>query len=181
MPGGQRKLGIWELDREKSQLRPVCVALGPQRGVLLWVGVVESGQWDGLSWILPKSPRLSAVNFLIGHHESESETCSVVSDSLWPHGLYSPWNSPGQNIGMCRLSLLQGIFQTQGLNPGLLHCRQILYQLSHRGSPRTLEWIAYPFSSGSSWPRNRTGVFTAGGFFTNWAIKCIKLAKQNCS
>ena len=47
----------------------------------------------------------------------------------------SPWNSPGQNTGMGRLFLLQGIFPTQGLNPGLLHCRQILYQLSHKESP----------------------------------------------
>ena len=48
---------------------------------------------------------------------------------------------------MGSLSLLQGIFPTQGLNPGLLHCRQILYQVSCKGSPRILEWIAYPFSS----------------------------------
>ena len=61
----------------------------------------------------------------------ESESPSVVSDSLWPQGLYSPWNSPGQNTGVGRLSLLQGIFPTQGSNPGLLHCRQILYQLSY--------------------------------------------------
>ena len=59
---------------------------------------------------------------------------SVMSDSLWPHGLYSPWNSPGQNIGMGSLSLLQGIFPTRGSNPGLPHCRRILYQLSHKGS-----------------------------------------------
>ena len=52
------------------------------------------------------------------------------------------------------LSLLQGIIPTQGSNPGLLHCRQILYQLGHKGSPRILEWVAYPSSSGSSRPRN---------------------------
>ena len=52
---------------------------------------------------------------------SESESCSVVSDSLWPHVLYSPWNSPGQNNGVGSLSLLQGIFPTQGSNPGLPH------------------------------------------------------------
>ena len=46
-----------------------------------------------------------------------------------PHGLYSPWNSPGQNAGVGSFSLLQGIFPTQALNPGLLHCRRILYQL----------------------------------------------------
>jgi len=87
---------------------------------------------------------------------SEVKSRSVVSDSLWPPGLYSPWNSPGQITGVGSLSLLQGIFPTQGLNPGLSHCRQILYRLSHKGSPRILEWVAYPFSSGSSWLKNRT-------------------------
>ena len=77
-------------------------------------------------------------------------SCSVVSDSLRPDGLYSPWNSPGQNTGVGSHFLLQGIFPTQGSNPRPLHCRQILYQLSHKGSPRILEWVAYPFSSGSS-------------------------------
>ena len=59
------------------------------------------------------------------------EGCSVMSDSLWPHGLYIPWNSPGQNTWVGSLSLLQGIFPSQGSNPGLPHCRWILYQLSH--------------------------------------------------
>ena len=100
------------------------------------------------------------------------ESRSVVSDSLQPHGLYSPWNSPGQNTRMGRLSFLQGVFPTQGLNPGLPHCRWIIYQLSYKGSPRVLEWVAYPFSSGSSRPRNRTGVSCiAGRFFTNWTIR----------
>ena len=52
-----------------------------------------------------------------------------MSDSLRPHGLYSPWNSPGQNTGVGRLFLLRGVFPTQGLNPGLHHFRWILYQL----------------------------------------------------
>ena len=95
-----------------------------------------------------------------------------MPNSLQLHELYSPWNSPGQNTGVGSLSLLKGIFPTQGLNPGLSHCRQILNQLSHKGSPRILEWVAYPFSSGSSWPRNRTGVSCiAGRFFTNWAMR----------
>ena len=95
-----------------------------------------------------------------------------MSDSLWPHGQYSPWNFSGQNTGVGSLSLLQGIFSTQGSNPGLLHCGQILYQLSHQGNPRILEWAAYPFSRGSSWPRNWTGVSCiAGRFFTNWATR----------
>ena len=58
-----------------------------------------------------------------------------MSDSSRSHGLYSPWNSPEQNTGVGSLSLLQGIFPTQGSNPGLLHCRRILYQLNHKGSP----------------------------------------------
>ena len=77
-----------------------------------------------------------------------SESCSVVSNSSRPHGLYSPWKSPGQNTGVRSLSLLQEIVPTQGLNPGLPHCRQIRYQLSHKGSPRILERVDYPFSRG---------------------------------
>ena len=71
-----------------------------------------------------------------------NEICSVVSDSLQPHGLNSPWNSPGQNTGMDSLSLLQGIFTTQGLNLSLPHCRHILYQLSHKENLRILERVA---------------------------------------
>ena len=63
------------------------------------------------------------------------ESFSGVSDSLQPHGRQSPRDSPGQNPGVGSLSLLQGIFPTQGLKPGLPHCRRILYQLSHQGSP----------------------------------------------
>ena len=74
----------------------------------------------------------SMKHTILNIHESES--CSVVSDSLRPHGLYSPWNSPGQNTGVGNCPLLQGIFPTQGLNPGLLHCRWIFYQLSHQRS-----------------------------------------------
>ena len=81
--------------------------------------------------------------------------------------LYCLWNSPGQNTGVGSLSLLQGISPTQGSNPGLLHCRWILFQLSQQGSPRILEWVAYPFSSGSSQPRNQTGVFCIERMFTS--------------
>ena len=67
----------------------------------------------------------------------------------------SPWtvqsmDFSGQNIGVGSRSLLQENFKTRGSNPGLPHCRQVLYQLSHKGSPRTLEGVAYPFSRGSS-------------------------------
>ena len=95
-----------------------------------------------------------------------------MSNSFWPHGLYSPRNYSGQNTGVGGLSLLQWISSTQGMSPGLPHCEWILCQLSHKGSPRILEWVAYPFSSGSSWPRNRTYIScTAAGFFTNWTIR----------
>ena len=64
-----------------------------------------------------------------------SESCSVVSSSVQPHGLYSPWNSPGQNTRVGSLSCLPWVFSTQGSNPGLPHRRQILYQLWNKGSP----------------------------------------------
>ena len=73
-----------------------------------------------------------------------------------PHGLYSPWNSPGWNTGVPSCSLLQRIFPNQGSKPGLPHCRQTLYQLSHQGSSGIQEWVVYPFSSGSSWTRSWT-------------------------
>ena len=83
------------------------------------------------------------------------------------------WNSRIlQDTGVSSLSLLQEIFPTQGSNPGLLHCRWILYHLSYEGSPRILEWVTYPFPSRSFWPRNRTGISCfAGRFFTNWSIR----------
>ena len=78
--------------------------------------------------------------------------CSPTGSSV--HG-----DSSGKNTGMGCHALLQGIFPTQRLNPGLLHCRQILHHLSCQGSPRILERAAYPFSRESSQPRNRTMVF----------------------
>ena len=70
----------------------------------------------------------------VGHDWSDLAAAAVVSNSLPPHGLYTPGHSPGQNTGVGSLSLLQGIVPTQGSNPGLSHCRWILYQLSHKGS-----------------------------------------------
>ena len=66
----------------------------------------------------------------------------------------SPWDSPGKNTGVGCHFPLQGNFPTQGSNSGLPHCRLILYHLSHQGSPRTLEWVACPFSRRSSQPRD---------------------------
>ena len=79
---------------------------------------------------------------------------SVMSNSLRPHGmqparLLCPWGFSRQEYWSGHV-LLQGIFPTQGLNPGLPHCRWILYHLSHQERPRILKWVAYPFSRGSS-------------------------------
>ena len=81
-----------------------------------------------------------------------------MSNSLRLHGLYSSWNSPGQTTGAGSHSLCQGIFPTQESNQSLLRCGWILYQMSHKGSPRILQWVAHPSSSRSSWPRNRTSL-----------------------
>ena len=114
----------------------------------------------------------SHTQFLLILSSWWSESHSVLSDSLQPHGLYSPWTSPGQNTGVGSLSLLQGIFPTQGSIPGLPHCRWILYQLSYKGSLIILEWVAYPFSRGSSQRRNWTQVSCiAGRIFTKWPIR----------
>ena len=100
---------------------------------------------------------------------SVAQLCPTLCDPMdcSPPGSSVHGDSPGKNIGVGCLALLQGIFPTQGLNPGLLHCRWILYHLSHQGSPRILEWVAYHFSRRSSQPTNQTSVYhIAGGFFT---------------
>ena len=134
--------------------------------------------WRLFIIILPKERRLFEANTSkqlrhvlksLKMKMKVTQLCPILCD---PHLLYGPWDSPGQNTGVGSLSLLQGIFPTQGSNPGLPHSRWILYQLSHKGSPRILEWVAYPFSSRSSQPRNRTRVSCiAGRFFTSWAMR----------
>ena len=125
-------------------------------GALGWPwGMGWEGRWEGGSgWGTHVQPWLIHVNVwqkplqyskVIGLQlkfkkniflkDSESESCSVASDSLQSYELYSPWNSPGQNTGVGSRSLLQGIFPIQGSNPGLPHCRRILHRLSHQGSP----------------------------------------------
>ena len=96
----------------------------------------------------------------------------VVYDSLWPHRLYSPWNSPGQNTGECSHSLLQGNLPNPGIKPRSPTLQADSLPAEPQGSPRILEWVVYPFSSISSWFRNWTRVSCiAGRFFTNWAIR----------
>ena len=92
--------------------------------------------WCHLSISSPAGPFPFCLQFFLW----KVNINSVMSNSLWPHGLspsslLCPWNSPGKNTGVGCHFLLQGTFPTQGSNLGLLHCRQILCCLSHRGSP----------------------------------------------
>ena len=103
--------------------------------------------------------------------------CRSVTSSLGPYGRSSPGSSihgdsSGKNTGVGCHALFQGIFPTQEQNPGLLHCKWILYHLSPQGGAWILEWVAYPFSRGCSQPRNQIQVSCiAGEFFTSWAIR----------
>ena len=99
-----------------------------------------------LAFTAPKSTVLCVV----------AQSCPTLYDPMAcsPPGFSVRGDSPGKYTGMGCHALLQGIFPTQGLDPGLPHCRQSLYCLNHQGSPRILEWVAYPFSRGSSRPRN---------------------------
>ena len=106
---------------------------------------------DPFQWVSNSHQVTKILKLQLQHQpfffQCESESHSVMFDSLQPQGLSSPWNSSDQNIGVGSLSLLQGIFPTQGSNLDLLHHRQILYQLRHKQSPRILKWVAYPFSA----------------------------------
>ena len=82
-----------------------------------------------------------------------AQSCLTLCDpmSCSPPDSSDHEDSPSKNTRVGCYALSQGIFPTQGLNPGLPQCRQILHHLSHQRSPRILEWIAYPFSRGTSW------------------------------
>ena len=104
----------------------------------------------------------------------DAQPCPTLCDPIdcSPPGSSVHGDSLGKNTGMGCQALLQGIFPTQGSNPGLPHCRRILYHLSHQESPRILEWVTILFTRGSSRPRNQTRIsFIAGRFFTSWATK----------
>ena len=100
--------------------------------------------WSGLSCPPPSDLRNPGI---------ELRPPALQADSLPAEPQRKPKNT---RVG--RLSLLQQIFPTQESNQDLLHCRWILYQPSHKGSPRIVEWVPYPFSSESSRPRNRTRI-----------------------
>ena len=105
----------------------------------------------------------------------QSESCSVVSDYL--HELYSPQNFPGQNIRVGSLFLLQGILRTQGSNPGLLHCRQILYQLSHKGSATRFLFAPAGRGPGAVSASSRDASFLGRVMWTLKFKKCQKSLK----
>ena len=131
------------------------------------------------------------VNLLLFHRYSPGLNTGVSSVSLLQGIFQTQGSNPGlphcrqilaepqgkpKNTGVGSFSLLQQIFPSRGSNPGLPHCRRVLYHLSHQGSPRILEWVAYSFTKGTSWPRNQTRIScTAGGFFTSWATweRCV--------
>jgi len=85
-----------------------------------------------------------------------AQSCLTLCDPIdySPSGSSVHGNSSGKNTGVGCHAVLQGNFPIQGLNPGLLHCRWILYHMSHQGGPRRLEWVACPLSGGTSQPRN---------------------------
>ena len=82
-----------------------------------------------------------------------NDSCSVMSNTLRRHGLYSLWNSPGRNTGVGILSLLQGIFPTQGSNPGLLHCREDSLPAEPQGKSRNTGLGSLSLVQGISQPR----------------------------
>ena len=142
----KKKKKEWALERE--HMYTVC---GNVNWWLLWKTV-----WYILKKLkiqLPCDPAISVLGIYEKNTNSKRYTypnvhssmcvCSVAwsCPTLWSNGLYSArllssWDSPGKNTGVGSHSLLQGIFLTHWWNPGLLHCRQILYCLSHQGSPR---------------------------------------------
>ena len=121
-------------------------------------------QWWGECWHLAWHPEPSPPHWsdeatcafilqlisLCPRTKSGAESHSVVSNSLRPHGRYSPWNSPGQNTGVGSLSLLQGIFPTQGLNPGLPHCRWFFTSWATREAQES--WSGWPIPSPEDLP-----------------------------
>ena len=109
----------------------------------------QRSEWN--RWIWHGEPMASLIMLKV----KVTQSCLTLCD---------PMNYTVQGILQARtlewvaFPFSMGSSQPQGSNPGLLHCRRILYQLSHQGSPRILEWVAYPFSRESSQPRNRTRV-----------------------
>ena len=136
-PGILQSMGLWRVgDDWVTELKARIIISLLWMRLLMFIVLekwpndtnVASGQVRNTRWDSRPFFRASS------HHYVKWKSLSHLQ-LLGPHGLYYPWNSPGQNTGVGTCSLLLGIFPTQGSNPGLLHCRWILYQLNHKGSP----------------------------------------------
>ena len=132
-----------------------------------WINKIllsEHRKLYSISWVNHKEEEIYMLNWITAstgnyHNILNQITCAVfclvtqscptLHDAMdcSPPGSSVHGDSPGKITGVGCHALLQGIFPTQGSNPGLPHCRQILYRLSHQGSLRILEWVAYPFST----------------------------------
>ena len=170
-----------------NSLQYSCLDRGAWRATVH--GVEKSWTWlkrlSTHACMLPqealKSNRLSTLTlcFIFKTHSyySRSSLRKWKWRSLSPVQLIvTPWTVHGllqaRILEWVAFPFSRGSSQPGDPTPCLPHCRQILYQLSHKGSPRILEWVAYPFFSGSSRPRNQSGVSCiAGVLFTNWAIR----------
>ena len=151
----------WNLDLFSDFLTCTCI-LAP----LLHFGVVYFLLLNGVD--LPTILSKITNEWLCLAAQSCPTLCDPMDCSLPGSSVHG--DSPGKNTGVGSLSLLKGIFPTQASNPGLPHCRWILYHLSHQRSPRILECVSYLFSRGFSCPRNWPRVSCiADGFFTSWA------------
>ena len=113
-------------------------------GLMAWGEKLQSSSHPKAKSTTREAEHLD-LNPSLATHYLDVLSRSVMSNSLWPPGLCSPpgssvhEDSPGKNTGVSCHALLQGIFPTQGLNPGLLHCKWILYRLSHQGCPHYLD------------------------------------------
>ena len=169
----KKSLGKWNEPpptTPKSSLHPeklmLCI-LWEWKGVLYYELLPENQTVNSSEYFSQLYQLKAALDWKVLWY-CESASHSVMSDSLRPHG-YTVH-------GILQARKLEWVafpfFPTQWSNPGLPHCRQVLYQLSHQGNPRILRVGSLSLLSGSSWPRNWNGVScTADGFFTSWATR----------
>ena len=112
-------------EEEKEKKKKIFFFCFPRYNFFKWKNL-ELFQFPGPLTIAHKS-----VKVLVSHHVDSSRP-----HELQPARVLRPWNSPGKNTGVGSHSFLQGIFPTQASNPGLPHCKQILYHLTHQDSPQ---------------------------------------------